>query len=268
MQMATNTFTQALANKQKQIGIWMSMCSNVVVDVISPAGYDWAVIVMEHTANDYLSVLSQLQAFAASNTVPIVRVEWNDAVAVKRLLDIGVPGLIFPMIGSVEEAQKAIASTRYQPHGVRGFSGVTRASQYGRITDYLDRVEDELTVILQLETQDAMDQALDIAAVDGVDGIFFGPADIAADVGQLGKPMGPAVWKAVKPVAQKLIAQGVPVGTLVMDGDFATELLNEGFTFVACATDAFLLAKASDGLLAKVKSGLTDVSPQNERKTK
>ncbi|WP_342077571.1 HpcH/HpaI aldolase/citrate lyase family protein [Yoonia sp. SS1-5] len=256
MKMPSNSFAAALAAKEKQIGIWMSMCSNVAADVIAPAGYDWALVDMEHTANDYLSVLSQLQAFEGTSTTAIVRVEWNDTVAVKRLLDIGAQGLLFPMIGSVDEAEKAVAATRYPPHGVRGFSGATRANKYGRITDYLDRINDELPVLLQLETRAAIAQAEAIGAVDGVSGIFFGPADIAADIGKLGQPMDPAVWALVRPAAQKLIAQGVPVGTLVMDPAFATELLNDGFTFVACATDASLLARASDAVLTHVKDGL------------
>ncbi len=211
---------------------------------------------MEHSPNDYFSVLGQLQAFAASDTTAIVRVEWNDTVAVKRLLDLGAPGILFPMIQSVEEAEKAVAATRYPPRGVRGVSGATRATKFGRVTDYTARVEDETTVLLQLETRAAVEQAEAISDVDGVSGIFFGPADIAADIGKLGKPMDPEVWDLIKPAAQKLIAKGVPVGTLVLDPAFASELLNEGFTFVACGTDASLLAKASDHLLATVKGGL------------
>jgi len=256
MKMNPNTFKRGLEAGEPQIGIWVSTCSTVVADVIAPAGYDWALIDMEHTANDYLSVLGQLQVFEGSDTTALVRVEWNDTVAVKRLLDIGATGLLFPMIGSVEEAKAAVAATRYPPHGVRGFSGATRANKFGRVTDYLDRAEDELPILLQLETRAAIEQAEAIADVDGVSGIFFGPADIAADIGKLGKPLDPDVWALVKPAAQKLIAKGMPVGTLVMDPDFATELLNEGFTFVACAVDTSLIAKASDALLAKVKGGM------------
>lgn len=256
MQLPPNTFTQALARKDKQIGIWMSLCSNIVAEVVAPAGYDWALIDMEHTPNDYFSVQSQLQVFAASDTSALVRVEWNDTVAVKRLLDLGAPGLMFPMIQSVEEATQAVAATRYPPKGVRSISGATRASKFGRITDYLGRIEEETAVILQLETQAAIAQAEEIAAVDGVTGIFFGPGDIAADLGLLGQPMHPDVWALIKSAAQKLIAKGMPVGTLVFDPAFASELLNEGFTYVACGADTTLLAKASDGLLAQVKGAL------------
>ncbi len=256
MKLAPNRFAAALANGDKQIGLWISLCSNVVAEVTAHAGFDWALIDMEHTPNDYLSVLGQLQAFAASDTTALVRVEWNDAVAVKRLLDLGAAGLLFPMIGSVSEAERAVAATRYPPHGTRGFSGATRATKFGRVTDYPTQIEAETAVLLQLETRAAIAQADAIAAVDGVSGIFFGPADIAADIGKLGKPRDPEVWALIKPAAQALIAKGVPVGTLVLDPVFAAELLNEGFSFVACGTDASLLARASDNVLAAVKNGL------------
>lgn len=257
MELAANPFTRALANGDKQIGLWISLCSNFAAEVVSTAGYDWALIDMEHSANDYFSVLSQLQAFAPSPTTALVRVEWNDAVAVKRLLDLGAPGLLFPMIQSVEEAKKAVAATRYPPRGIRGVSGATRATAFGRVMDYVTRVEEETTVLLQLETRAAVEQADAIGAVDGVSGIFFGPADIAADIGKVGKPMDPEVWALIKPAAQELIAKGVPVGTLVTDTAFAAELLREGFTFVANSTDIGLLARAADAALAQTKGGLT-----------
>ncbi|KIN70243.1 2-dehydro-3-deoxyglucarate aldolase [Sulfitobacter noctilucicola] len=251
--LAPNPFTAALAKGDKQIGIWVSLSSNFAAEVVAPAGFDWALVDMEHSPNDYFSVLGQLQVFASSGTTAIVRVEWNDAVAVKRLLDLGAPGLLFPMIQSVEEARAAVAATRYPPHGVRGFSGGTRANKFGRVTDYIDRIEQETTVLLQLESRAAIEQAEEIADIEGVSGLFFGPADIAADIGKLGKPLDAEVWDLIRPAAKKLMAKGMPVGTLVNDAAFAKELLNEGFNFVACGTDTVLLARASDALLAAVK---------------
>lgn len=251
-----NPFTHALRAHQKQLGLWISLSSAFAAEVTAPAGYDWALIDMEHAPNDYFSTLGQMQAFAATKTTTIVRPEWNDPVIVKRLLDLGARGLLFPMINTVEEAKAAVAATRYPPHGNRGFSGATRANNFGRMPDYLARVEDETTVLLQLETRSAIEHAEAIAEVDGVSGIFFGPADIAADIGMLGKPLDPVVWDVIRPCAQKLIAKGVPVGTLVNDANFAADLLNEGFTFVACGTDTTLLARATDTLLADVKSRL------------
>jgi len=253
MQMERNPFTHAIQAGTKQVGLWVTLSNNFVADVIAPAGYDWVLLDMEHSPNDYFSIIGQLQAFAGTGTTAIVRVEWNDPVAVKRVLDIGAPGLLFPMIQSVAEAEAAVAATRYPPRGIRGAAGSTRATKFGRITDYVQKVEDETTVLLQLETVAAVEQAEAIADVDGVDGIFFGPGDISADMGKMGKPMDPEVWALIKPAAQKLIAKGMPVGTLVLDAGFAAELMNEGFSFVACGTDTSILARGTDALLAQVK---------------
>lgn len=257
MQLASNPFTQALKRGEQQIGLWMTLSNAYVAEVTAPTGFDWVLIDMEHSPNDYFSVIGQLQVFDGTDTTAVVRVEWNDAVAVKRLLDLGAPGLLFPMIQNVEEAKRAVAATRYPPHGVRGFAGGSRATKYGRITDYIDRVEEETAVLLQVETRAAVEQAVEIGLVEGVSGVFFGPGDIAADIGKLGKPLDSAVWDLIRPAAKALIAKGVPVGTLVTNAEFAAELLNEGFSFVACGTDSGLLAKASDALLADVKDKLT-----------
>ena len=253
MKYPENTFTRALARQEKQVGLWIALASPYAAEVTAPAGYDWALLDMEHSPNEYASLLGQMQAYERSGTVAIVRPEWNDPVVVKRLLDLGARGLLFPMIQSVEEAEKAVAATRYPPRGMRGVSGAMRGNNFGRVTDYLDRVEDELTVIVQLESQRAIAQAEEIAAVDGVSGVFFGPADIAADMGKLGQPRDPEVWALIRETAQKLTANGVACGTLVLDPAFAAELLNDGFTFVACGTDASLLAKGADQALADVR---------------
>ncbi len=253
MKLEPNPFTHAIAAGEKQIGLWVTLSNNFVADVIAPAGYHWVLLDMEHSPNDYFSIIGQLQAFAGTETTAIVRVEWNDPIAVKRVLDIGAPGILFPMIQSVAEAEAAVAATRYPPRGIRGAAGSTRATKFGRVTDYVARVEDETAVLLQLETRAAVEQAEAIAGVDGVDGIFFGPGDISADIGKMGKPMDPEVWELIKPAAQKLIAKGMPVGTLVLDAGFAAELLNEGFSFVACGTDTSILARGTDALLANVK---------------
>ena len=253
MNYPTNPFTQAISQGRKQVGIWVSMASNVTAEVIASAGFDWAVVDMEHSPNSVPSVMSQLQVFAGYGTTALVRPYWNDTVLVKRVLDIGAQGLVFPMVQSVEEAEAAVAACRYPPRGVRGVAAATRATAFGRTTDYFQRVEEEMTIILQLETQAAMAQAEEIAAVDGVSGVFFGPADIAADMGHLGKPMAPEAWAAIRPVSKKIADKGVPVGTLVGDVGFAAELLNEEFTFVACGTDTGLLAKAADATVSKMR---------------
>ncbi len=256
MKLNANPFTRALRERRRQIGLWASLAGNYAAEAIATAGYDWILCDMEHSPNDLAGVLGQLQVFAASDSTAIVRVPWNDPVMVKRLLDIGPPGLLFPMIQSADEARQAVAATRYPPRGIRGVAGTTRANAFGRITDYYDRIEEEIAVLVQVETRQALENAAEIAAVDGVSGVFFGPADIGADIGSLGNPLAGEIWDLIRPVADDLIERGVAVGTLVSDAGFAAQLLNEGFTFVACGSDSGILARGADRLLASVKQAL------------
>ena len=251
--MTPNPFLAALRAGKQQLGIWISLSSPFAAEVVAGAGFDWALIDMEHSPNDLTSVMGQLQVFASYPTTALVRPEWNDAVLVKRLLDIGTPGLLFPMVQSVAEAVKAVASTRYPPRGIRGVSSSTRANRFGRVPDYFAKVEEETAILLQVETRAAVALASEIGAVDGVTGVFFGPADIAADMGLLGQPMHNDVWDLILPAAQKLIAAGVPVGTLVVDAGFARKLLDQGFTCVACGVDTAILARGADALLTSMK---------------
>tara|TARA_R110002094_G_scaffold571_2_gene2919 strand:- start:1496 stop:2269 length:774 start_codon:yes stop_codon:yes gene_type:complete len=256
MKLETNPFLDAIRKGQQQVGLWISLSHAYAAEAVAPAGYDWALLDMEHSPNELGSLLGQLQAFAASDTTAIVRPDWNDAVKVKRLLDLGAPGLLFPMVQSVEEAHAAVAACRYPPRGVRGVAGTMRGSKFGRVTDYYAEVENQTAILIQLETVQAVEKAVDFLGVDGVDGIFFGPADIGADMGILGNPMHPDIWALIRPAARKLMERGMPVGTLVSDPGFAAELLNDGFSFVACGSDAGLLARGADNLLSNVRGKL------------
>jgi len=256
MRTGFRSFFASLANSQKQVGLWVSLSNNYVAEVLAHAGYDWVLIDMEHSPNNLQTVLGQLQAFAQGDSLALVRPPSNDPVVVKQLLDLGVQGLLFPMIQTVQEAEQAVASTRYPPEGIRGVAGSTRATRFGRIKNYPHSDDARVPLVMQIETRAALENAEEIASVEGVDAIFFGPADIAADIGIVGKPLNKRVWDLIMPVASKLIAQGVPVGTLVLDSEFATNLLNQGFQFVACGADSALLANSADQLLANVKGGL------------
>lgn len=256
MKLARNTFKAAILDGKTQIGLWNSLCSNIAADVVSSAGFDWALLDMEHSPNDERTVLGQMQAIQQGDTVPIIRPPWNDFVMVKRLLDIGASGFLFPMIQNADEAAAAVAATRYPPRGIRGVSMAQRGNKFGRVTDYFERFEEELAVLVQIETRDALSRTAEITAVDGVDGVFFGPADIAADMGLLGQAAHPDVWAAIGEAAKVVQAAGKPTGTLVQTADKAVELFNDGFSFVACGSDLGLLARGADALLANVKSGL------------
>lgn len=260
MKMLANPFLAAIREGRKQIGLWVSLSNNYAAEVVASAGYDWLLVDMEHAPSDMTNVLGQLQAIAPHGSTAIVRPPWNDTVMVKRLLDIGAPGLLFPMVQSVQEARAAVAATRYPPHGVRGVAGSIRANQFGRVTDYYAKANDETAVIVQLETQAAIAQAAEIAGVAGVDGVFFGPADIAADMGLLGQHMSDPVWDVILTAARMLMDKGVPVGTLVTDPVFAAKLLNDGFTFVACGTDTNILAKGADALLTQMRDATKEKS--------
>ncbi len=256
MNLAPNSFKHALAEGTPQAGIWNSLCSNIAADVLAPAGYDWALLDMEHSPNDFRTVLGQLQAYQSGTTVPIVRPAWNDMVLVKRLLDLGAPGLLFPMVQSVEEAERAVAATRYPPRGVRGVSMSQRGNRFGRVTDYFERVEAETCVLVQIETEAALARTEEIASVDGVDGVFFGPADLAADMGLLGQLANEDLWSAIAKGAEAARRAGKPSGTLVGHHDKAIELFKAGFGFVACSSDLNLLVRSADAQLAEIRSAL------------
>ena len=252
MQLPRNCFSQAIAVADQQIGF----CNGFAAEVGATAGHDWALIDMEHSANDDFSVLGQLQALAATDATARVRVQWNHPVAVKRLLELGAPGLLVPMIQSTQEARRAVAATLSEPKGVQRGAGATRATAFDRTTDDADRVEEETAVFVQIETRAAVDQAEEIAAVDGVSGIVFKPAELAADMGKVGKPMDPEVWALIKPAVGALSARGMAVGILVLDPPFAAEVQNEGVTFVAIGTDTGMRACASDAVLARTVGAL------------
>ena len=253
MKMQTNKFLAALQAHENQIGCWVSLANAYSAEIVAGAGFDWLVVDLEHTPGDMQDVVGQLQAIAPYHATAIVRTPWNDPVTVKRLLDLGPEGILFPMIQTADEARAAVAATRYPPHGIRGVAGAARGNRFGRMSDYYTAVEKQTCVLLQIETCAALDNAMEIGAVDGVDGVFFGPADISADMGLLGQPLHREVWDRIMPAARKLMDMGVPVGTLVTDPGMAADLLNDGFTFVACGTDVGMLVKASDNLLAQVR---------------
>ncbi len=259
MQMKPNTFKKAIAAGKKQVGIWNSLCSNIAADALASSGYDWTLLDMEHSPNDLRTVLSQLQAYENGATVPLVRPAWNDPVIVKSLLDMGAPGLLFPMVQNAGEAAKAVAATRYPPRGMRGVSTSQRANRFGRVKDYLHKAEAEICVLVQIETRLALENIPEIAAVDGVDGIFFGPADLAADMGILGQLTSKELWSAIAGGVAAATAAGKPAGTLVGNPQKAVELLNAGCTYVACGSDLNLLVGSADAQLAAIRAELSFV---------
>ena len=191
MEMPHNAFKRAIRDGKSQIGLWSSLSSNYTVEVIAGAGFDWILLDTEHSPNDLESVLQQAQAAAAYPVSTLARVPWNDMVTIKRFLDIGIQTLLIPYVCSVAEAKDAVRFTRYPPAGVRGVAGSTRATRFGRVKDYAKHAQEEICVLVQVETKGALDQLEDICAVDGVDGVFIGPADLHASMGYTGEINNP-----------------------------------------------------------------------------
>ena len=187
MQLPVNPLKRALAQGRPQIGLWSMLSSHLTVEVVAGAGFDFLVLDMEHAPNDLPMVHGQLQAMATGTAAPVVRPPWNDAVAFKRLLDVGVQCFLVPFVQDADEARRAVTATRYPPLGIRGVAVATRANRYGRVTDYLQRANEEICIHVQLETRTALANLESIAAVEGVDGLFVGPSDLAADMGHLGE---------------------------------------------------------------------------------
>lgn len=253
-EMQRNAFKHALAQGKLQIGLWSSLCSNIAAEIISDSGFDWILLDMEHSPNDIHDLVSQMQAVQRGTATPIIRPAWNDAVLAKRALDIGAQTLLFPYVQNVEEAKRAVASTRYPPQGIRGVSAAARASRYGRVPGYATKANDEMCVLVQVETRGSLDQLESIAKVDGVDGVFIGPADLAASLGHLGNPQHAEVQKAMEDAVKRLKEIGKPAGILTGNEDEARRYLDWGYLFVAVGADVGLLARNADALAKRFKA--------------
>jgi 4-hydroxy-2-oxoheptanedioate aldolase len=254
MELQRNAFKHALAAGKLQIGLWSSLCSNIAAEIISDSGFDWILLDTEHSPNEIPDLVTQLQAIQRGSATPIIRPAWNDAVLAKRCLDIGAQTLLFPYVQNADEARRAVAATRYPPDGVRGVAVASRASRYGRTPGSLTKANSEMCVLVQVETRAALDNLEAIAKVAGVDGVFIGPSDLAASLGQLGNPQAPEVQKAMQDAVKRLKALGKPAGILTGNEDEARRYIDWGFLFVAVGADVGLLARNADALAKKFKA--------------
>lgn len=253
MKLPENRFKRALVEGRQQIGLWNSIPGPVVAEAVATCGFDWIVIDTEHSLTDVPDTMAMLQAMAPYPVSAAVRPATNDAVLIKRLLDLGAQTLVIPYVQSVDEARAAVAAVRYAPRGMRGMAGMTRASGFGGIADYVSRAEDEICLILQLETALALDRLEEIAAVDGVDGLFIGPADLAASMGYPGQLAHPEVVKAIEDAIRRIVAAGKPAGILTFDPAFARACMGWGSRFTAVGMDLALLVAAARGLAASYR---------------
>jgi 4-hydroxy-2-oxoheptanedioate aldolase len=253
MDLPQNAFKRALKAGKAQIGLWSTLSSNYSVEVIAGAGYDWILLDTEHSPSELENVLTQLQAAAPYPTHPVVRVPWNDMVTMKRMLDIGAQSILIPYVSTAEEAKAAVSYTRYPPQGVRGVAGTTRASRFGRVKDYAKRAHEEICVLVQVENQEGLNNIEAIAAVEGVDGVFIGPADLHASLGHMGEITNPKVLPVIDEAIRRIRKCGKAPGILTPGEEHAKRQLKEGALFVAVGSDLGLLARGAEALLAKFK---------------
>jgi len=253
MKLPVNAFKHAIKAGRLQVGLWSILSSHVTVEILAGAGFDWLVLDTEHAPNELPMVLSQLQAAAGGTAHPVVRVPWNDMVTIKRYLDIGVQTVLIPYVETGEEARNAVAYTRYPPKGVRGFAGGSRASLFGRVKDYAQRCEDELCVLVQVESRLGLENIEAIAAVEGIDGIFIGPGDLSAALGHLGNLTHPDVLAAIEGAIKRIRACGKAAGILTTDETLARRYIELGCVFTAVGSDVGILARTAEQLAAKFK---------------
>jgi 4-hydroxy-2-oxoheptanedioate aldolase len=263
--MKPNIFKAALADHRPQIGLWSALCSNIVAEMLARAGFDWILIDMEHAPNELPGVLSQLQALATGTAEPIVRCAWNDFVVIKRVLDIGARTILVPFVQNADDARRAVSATRYPPLGNRGVCVAPRANDYGAVRDYHARAHEDICVLVQAETRTAVNDIEAIASVEGIDGIFIGPSDLAADCGHLGNPRHHEVQAVIADACARIRAKGKAPGILAGDSDEAAQYLQQGFEFVAVGSDAGILGKGARNLAADINQRISKLRSAESR---
>ncbi|MFT3663514.1 HpcH/HpaI aldolase family protein [Piscinibacter sp.] len=251
-----NPFRQLLksAGAHPPVGTWVMSASPLVAEATGHAGFDWAVLDMEHSPLDVMEVLQMLQALSCTKMVPIVRVAWNDAVLVKRVLDAGATTVMFPFVQNATEAQRAVAATRYPPQGVRGISAMSRASRFGTAPNYIANANKGMGVIVQLESAQAIGQLEAIAAVDGVDALFIGPADLSASMGHTGHSAHPAVMDLMAQAVLRCKAVGKPIGTIGASPETVAQYRAAGFDYVAVGSDLGLYMQGARAAIAALRT--------------
>ena len=244
MELPVNLFKKAMREKGA-LGVWSMSGSPLVAEALGCAGYDFVVLDMEHAPNDVPRMLPLLQAVAGTPAASLVRLPWNDTVIVKQVLDIGANSIMFPYVQNAEEARRAVAATRYPPDGVRGVAGMSRATRFGGVSGYFAKAADELCVVLQLETVEAVANLAEIAAVAGVDSIFIGPSDLSASMGLVGQVDHPSVQEVLAKAAKACAAAGKPVGILASSAARASDYFGYGYDWVASGSDLALMMGAA-----------------------
>ncbi len=248
-----NTFRQNILANKKQIGCWCSLGSPIAAEVVGGAGFDWVLIDGEHAPNNLESFILQLMALKDSRSAPVVRPQWAEPVILKRLLDIGFFNFLMPFIDNSDRAREVVAATRYPPDGIRGVSLSNRGNRFGYVQGYHDQVNENITVLAQIESREGLENAGEIATVDGVDGLFIGPSDLSAALGHFPDTQHPEVLEAMQRIVHAGEAAGKAVGIIAPVEEHARRYLEMGMTFLAVGADLALLKNVTQDLCKKFK---------------
>jgi 4-hydroxy-2-oxoheptanedioate aldolase len=254
MNTPVNEFKAALGRRKTSIGLWLGLSDPYSAELCAGCGFDWLLIDGEHAPNDLRSTLGALQAVAAYPVQPIVRLPEGSTSLIKQVMELGATTLLIPMVETAEQARELARAMRYPPSGVRGVgSGIARSSRWSGYATYLTEANDRACLLVQVETETALARVREIAAVDGVDGVFIGPADLAASMGFLGQPSHPEVRARIEEGLRAIATCGKASGILCTDEPLAQHYIEVGVRFIAVGVDTSLLASAARSLAGRFK---------------
>ncbi|MBI1848158.1 MAG: HpcH/HpaI aldolase/citrate lyase family protein [Candidatus Rokubacteria bacterium] len=254
MKMIDNTLKRRLRAQEPTAGAWLQLCSPIAAEIMADAGFDWLLVDMEHGHGDYQTLLAQLQAIEGSGVVPLVRVQWNDAAIIKRVLDLGAYGVVIPWVSGREACEAAVAAGKYPPRGMRGMAGSHRAAGFGRLgADYWKRANEETMVIVQIETREAVEDIEAMLRVPDVDVVFVGPTDLSAALGHVGDPHHPEVVEAILSIERAARHAGVALGTISRSWDEVKGLYGRGYTMVTVASDSALVTQGAGAVVKRFR---------------
>ncbi|MGD9860411.1 MAG: 4-hydroxy-2-oxoheptanedioate aldolase [Marinobacterium sp.] len=265
MELPKNRFKQGLASGQPQYGLWLGLPDNSAAEIAAVAGFDWLLIDGEHAPFDLRTIMSHLQAMAPYDVAPIVRCVEGSTALIKQLLDIGAQTLLVPMVETAEQAEQLVQAVRYPPQGIRGLgTSLARAARWNQVPGYLKKANDEICLIVQVETANAMNNLDAILAVEGVDGVFIGPSDLSASMGYIGDAGNPVVVETINTGLNKIRAAGKYAGLLCLDPSLAQQYVEQGANFVGVGVDTMILANETRKLAQRFKQGapVEDDKPQ------
>ena len=259
MEMPTNKFKAALQGDKRLYGMFLGIPNTSVAELCAGAGFDWLIIDGEHSPFDLQSIMAHLQAMAAYPVSAIVRPVEGQTAIIKQMLDLGAQTLLIPMVDTAEQAEAMVKACKYPPAGIRGLgTAMARAAQWNRIPDYLHKANDEVCLIVQIETTLALQNVAAISAVDGVDAVFIGPSDLSAAMGYVGQQDHPAVVKAICQAIASINEAGKQAGVLAVKKELIEKYAKEGAKFIGVGVDTAVFSNATRQLAATYVEAVDD----------